>query len=159
MPDTTKDCVLAAALIALGAGALVVLAHTRSGGANVADVVGFATLPRLYAGLLIGLGALLGANALLKALRQRAAGAAAARSRSSLADPKVLLRTVGALALLVLYVIGLERFDFLAVTAAFLAAMFLLYGRGPLWRVLLIAAVGAAALDVLFVRIIDLPLH
>jgi len=67
MSESAKDSFLAAAFIALGSAALIVLAHTHSGGANVADVVGFGTLPRLYAGLLVGLGALLAGSSLIRA--------------------------------------------------------------------------------------------
>ena len=64
-----------------------------------------------------------------------------------------------AMALTALYVAGLERLQFFPVTAVFLAAMFLLYGRRPLWGVGLAALLGAAALDVVFIRVINLPLH
>lgn len=159
MFESTKDSILAAVLIALGIGALIVLAHTRSGGTDVADVVGFATLPRLYAGLLVGLGGVLAASSLIKRLREARGHSAVHRIRSPLADPTVLVRTFGSIVLLVLYVLGLQQFSFFPVTAIFLAVMFFLYGRGPIWRVLLVAVIGAAALDVLFIRIIDLPLH
>jgi len=159
MSESAKDCFLAAFFIALGSAALIVLAHTHSGGANVADVVGFGTLPRLYAGLLVGLGALLAGSSLIKLLQEARGRAAVLRIRSPLADPTVLMRTLGSMVLLVLYVLGLQQFTFFPVTAVFLAVMFFLYGRGPIWRVLLVAVVGAAALDVLFIRLIDLPLH
>ena len=159
MSESTKDSLLAAVLIVLGIGALVVLAHTRSGGGNVANVVGFATLPRFYAALLIGLGGLLAVSSLVKLLREVRGHQAVHRIRSALADPVVLMRTFGSIVLLVLYVLGLQQLAFFPVTAVFLAVMFFLYGRGPIWRVLIVAVVGAAALDILFIRIIDLPLH
>lgn len=159
MSELSKDVVLAIVLMVFGAGALIVLAYTHSGGAHVANVVGFATLPRLYASLLIGLGALLGGNSLIEMHRDARAGRAPLRNRSPLADRTVLLRTVGTVALLVLYVIGLEHTAFFPATTVFLGVMFLIYGRAPLWRVLLVAILGAAALDVLFIQVINLPLH
>ena len=128
------------------------LAHTRAGGINVADVVGFATLPRLYAGLLVGLGGVLAASSLVKRLREARGHSAVHRIRSPLADATVLVRTFGSIVLLVLYVLGLQQFSFFPVTAIFLAVMFFLYGRGPIWRVLLVAVIGAAALDVVRIQ-------
>ena len=159
MSESAKDSVLAAVLIALGVGALVVLAHTRSGGTSGADVIGFASLPRLYAILLIGLGGLLAISSVTKLLGEARGRLQARRIRSALANPTILLRTIGTVVLLILYVLGLQKFVFFPVTALFLAAMFFLYGRGPIWAVILVAIVGAGTLDVLFIRIIDLPLH
>lgn len=159
MSETSKDLILALVLMAVSIAALLVLAHTRSGGEDVANVVGFATLPRLYAILLIGLSMLLGGNAVLRARREMRDPAEVGKAGSLLANPTVLIRMVGAVMLLVLYVLALQDFSFLPVTIAFLAAMFLLYGRRPLWRVALVALLGGIGLDVLFIRIIDLPLH
>ncbi len=159
MSESTKDFVLAAAFIAVGVAALVVLARTKAGGSSGADVVGFATLPRLYAGLLVGLGALLAASSLFKMLRDARSHHVAPKVRSAFADPIVLMRAFGSIVLMILYVLGLQQFPFFPVTAVFLAVMFFLYGRGPIWRVLLVAILGGAVLDVLFIRIINLPLH
>ncbi len=135
------------------------LAGTRSGGEDVANVVGFATLPRLYALLLVALSILLGASALIRNRKEARGLIAPDEVHSVLADRTVVLRMVGAVVLLILYVIGLESFSFLPLTIAFLAAMFLLYGRRPLWAVGLVAVLGGLALDIVFIRIIDLPLH
>jgi len=159
MSEASKDFLLAIVLIAVSIAALVVLEYTRSGGEDVANVVGFATLPRLYAILLIGLSSLLGISALLRARRESRSSTEQSRVRSLLANRSVLFRMVGAVTLLVLYVLALQYFSFLPVTILFLAAMFLLYGRRPLWRVALVAVLGGVSLDLLFIRIIDLPLH
>ncbi len=159
MSESMKDLVVAVALAALGLGTLVVLARTPNSGAQVADVLDFATLPRLYALLLVGLSVLLGASALVRRAREARSAGGLQRARSALADPAVLARAAGSVALTALYVAGLERLAFFPVTAAFLAAMFLVYGRRPLWGVALAALAGAAALDAVFVRVIDLPLH
>ena len=159
MSDSTKDFVLAMVLLALSVLALAVLARTRSGGEDVANVVGFATLPRLYALLLAGLSILLAAGALIRNRREARGLIERGEIHSVLADRTVLMRMVGAVGLLVLYVIGLQYLSFLPTTIVFLAAMFLLYGRRPLWAVGLVAVLGGAALDIVFIRIIDLPLH
>ena len=159
MSDSAKDFVLAVVLMALSVVALLVLAGTRSGGEDVANVVGFATLPRLYALLLVALSMLLGASALIRNRKEARGLLAPGEVHSVLADRTVVLRMAGAVVLLVLYVIGLESFSFLPLTIAFLAAMFLLYGRRPLWAVGLVAVLGGLALDIVFIRIIDLPLH
>jgi len=159
MSESGKDSVLAVVLIALGVAALVVLAHTRSGGTSGADVIGFASLPRVYALLLIVLGGMLAASSAARLLREARGRVQPHRIRSALADPTILMRMIGSIVLLVLYAVGLQYFVFFPVTAVFLAAMFLLYGRGPIWRVILVSLLGAGAFDVLFIRIIDLPLH
>jgi hypothetical protein len=159
MSESAKDLALAAALAAVGGAALIALSRTADKGAHVADVVGFATLPRLYAGILVALSALMGAGALLRMLAGRQAGSTPGAVAPLLAQRVVLIRTAGTVALTVLYVLGLERFPFFPVTAGFLGASFLLYGRRPLWAVALIAVLGAAILHGVFVGIIDLPLH
>lgn len=159
MSERFKDLLLALVLIVVGVGALIVLAHTKSGGTDSANVVGFATLPRLYAALLVGLGLLLAGTSGVQVIKERRGTVTPTMVSSALSDPIVLMRAIGTVVLLVLYVVGLEALPFFPVTVAFLALMFLIYGRKPLWRVLIVAAVGAAALDVVFVRIIELPLH
>ncbi len=159
MSESTKDLVVALALVAFGVATLVVLAHTHNNGAHVADVLDFATLPRLYGLLLLGLSVLLAATSLVRKRREMRSGAALGRAPSPLSNPVVLGRAAGTVVLTALYVVGLERLQFFPVTAVFLAAMFLLYGRRPLWGVGLAALLGAAALDVVFIRVINLPLH
>lgn len=159
MTESIKDLLLAIGLAALGMAMLLVLHNTHNNGAHVADVLDFATLPRIYALMLTGLSLLLAGSALFNARKKEGTEAASSRARSPHLNPVVLGRAVGTVALTVLYVLGIESLPFFPVTAMFLAVTFILYGRRPFWGVAVVALLGSAALDVVFVRIINLPLH
>ena len=159
MTESKKDVLLAIALVALGLGTLFVLSRTPDNGTHAADVLDFATLPRIYALMLTALSGVLAVTAWLRGRQVHKWSAPEDRRRSALSEPRVLGRALGTIALTAIYIVAIEHLNFMVATTTFLALTFLLYGRRPLWGVALTAVLGAAALDVVFIRIIDLPLH
>lgn len=157
MSEHAKDVMLAAALIAVGVAAVVIINATKGQvGISGTDFVGFETLPTIYGGLLAVLSAVYLAGSVRK-LR---------RDRQRPIEPRppgavrttVAVRTFGALAALIVYAFLLESVHFLFLTAAFLVALFLLFGQRNPWRIGIASAAGAAGLYGLFIVGLDLPI-
>lgn len=142
------DCV--AALVLAGIGLFVVVqSWTSASGVFVkAGGVTAWTLPGIYGAILVVLSLLLLAKSLL---------GPAVRSDFNL-DRRAWVRVVGTVAVAVLYAFALSAVPFFVATAAVLAALFVLYGRRNLPAVAATALVGAGVLDVLFIRLLKLPL-
>jgi hypothetical protein len=164
MSEKAKDLLLAAALIVVGAAALVAINTTRQTNISTTGALGFAVLPSIYAGLLILLALLMMATVVFgegsSPTPRAGAGAAVAEAPESAGPTRrtIALRTWGTLALLLTYVVALPRLPFMLITAAYLSAMFLLYGQRSLPRILLLSIVGGIAFHALFVWALDLPL-
>ncbi|MEF2553973.1 tripartite tricarboxylate transporter TctB family protein [Aurantimonas sp. A2-1-M11] len=70
----------------------------------------------------------------------------------------VVVRRIGTLLLLIGFILMLKQIPFFIASAIFLSAMFVLLGQTSLWRIGLVALVGAGALHLLFVVALSLPL-
>ncbi|MFQ5936057.1 MAG: tripartite tricarboxylate transporter TctB family protein [Acidiferrobacterales bacterium] len=165
MPGKLADMILAIVFIAIGLLVLNDIRSTEHTGYNVIESITFATMPSIYAGLLIGLSLLFGATATFEILRERRSkkgtiDAAAVRSEeTSGASRKITaVRTVSTVVAVVVYVLLLEYIHFLALTAIFLFVMFQLYGQRSVVGTGAVAIVGAAALHGLFITILKLPI-
>lgn len=148
-----QDLALATVLAALAVFVLIDMGTAATTNIVRGGQVTHATLPMLYAGLLLFLTSLLAAKALFR-LRQPDTGEPA----FSLA-PGVWLRIAGTLVTLLAYVLLLKSpVPFVVLTGGFLALLFVLYGHRSLLQVGLVAIIGAVALDALFIRILHLPI-
>ena len=71
MSDSVKDLVLAVFLVAFGAFVFFDIAHTQQAGFIVIESISFSTLHSIYAGLLVALAMLYGANSVRRILLAR----------------------------------------------------------------------------------------
>jgi hypothetical protein len=163
MRDALKEALLGLALLAVGIVALVLIRRPRemvtlgSGGMN------YATLPEVYSVLLIVLAALYLISVLRHAraslLRRRQSEEDAARADGLLPSRRIVwMRIILAFLALVAYVVMLQFTNFFVITAAFLAAMFLIFGERSLPRIVLVSLIAAASFYGLFVNLLNLPL-
>lgn len=163
MGNRVADLVLAIVLVAIGAFILIDINSTEQTGHSVIESVGFATLPSIYAGLLVALSGTLGGVALLGLLRERSvrrkSGSGNRRTAPRAGGLSALdgLRTVGTIVAVLVYALLLKYVNFFALTAVFLLVMFHLYGQRSLLRTGVVALVGAAAFHALFVMALKLP--
>lgn len=150
-----SDVLLGVVLILFGLGALYLLGDIQS--VSMANAISSSTLPSVYATLLAALSGLMVISAIVRRLREGAARNARGSGAAAFPWPHAL-RAGGTLVLLVTYVLALSWIPFFVATAAFLMATLLLYGRAPLWRVVLLALVAAGAFHWLFIELIKLPI-
>jgi Tripartite tricarboxylate transporter TctB family len=150
--SASQDAVVALFLAAFGVFVLVDMGMAR--GANIVGAGGvtFATLPMLYAGLLLLLSALMLVGAIVR-LRREPDGKIA-----FVLAPVVWVRIGSTIGLCLLFALLLNRVPFMLLTAVFLFLLFLAYGHRKFQSALVVAVVGAIGLDALFLRILHLPL-
>lgn len=159
MSEQAKDTAFGLVLAAVGIGAIALI-NTTKGERAIAgtDVMSFSTLPTIYGSLL----AVLSLLYVLGALRGGGAAKAGAANPEAKAPAReraiVAIRIAGVLAALIAYAVLLEYLNFLVLTTAFLAAMFVLFGQRPYWKVGLVSAAGGAGLYGLFIVALDLPI-
>lgn len=155
--DKARDLVLAGAIALFAIGGFVFVNPTGVEVFQGPGGLSWRSLPFLYSGLLLALTLLFAAATLRDLLLARRSGAAEApRERT---PPSVTLRRAATLAVLLLYVAGFTAFGFTLTTPLFLFCMFYVFGRTSLAGNLALALVGGAALWLLFVQILDLPLR
>lgn len=147
-----QDIIVAAVLAALAAFVLFTMSGRTSTNIVKAGEVTATTLPLLYGAILLFLTAVLAGKALYNLRRP------GKKTTAFSHPPKVWARIAGTLILLTAYVALLKEVPFLPLTAVFLAAMFVLYGHRRWLPIALVAGIGAVALDVLFIRILSLPI-
>ena len=165
MSDSVKDLVLAVFLVAFGAFVFVDITHTEQAGFSVIESVSFSTLPSIYAGLLVALAMLYGANSMRGVLRARdrrdvEPGETAQRisGTGEQSEKIVAIRTVGTVVTSFVFVLLLEYVNFFVLTTAFLFVMFRLYGQKSLALTGIIAIFGGTAFYVLFIVILKMPI-
>ncbi len=165
MSDSVKDLVLAVFLVAFGAFVFVDIAHTQQAGFVVIESVSFSTLPSIYAGLLVALAMLYGANSMrgiLQARDQRDVESGETAQRISgtgeQSEKIVAIRTVGTVVTSFVFVLLLEYVNFFVLTTAFLFVMFRLYGQKSLALTGIVAIFGGTAFYVLFIVILKMPI-
>lgn len=139
-----------AALVLTGIGVFVVATSWSSASGVFVKAGGITawTLPGIYGAILVGLALLLLTKALLRH------GGDAGRTL----DRRGWLRVVGTLIAAVAYGMALTEVPFFLSTAVLLAALFVLYGRRQVVPIVVTALVGAGVLDVLFIRLLNLPI-
>lgn len=160
------DIVAAGIMFAL---AVFVLVSTFIGfGSAFADAGGVfpETLPRVYGIALLVLSAVLGFEAWLR--RNLAPGPVETDNSKAEAVPPADYspfpknfpwgRIFGTLAAIIAYAIALPLVPFLPLTAVLLAALFVLYGHRSVVSIALVAGIGSLLMDVLFIRVLNLPL-
>jgi hypothetical protein len=148
----------AAAVVFIVVGLLAIVLIRRGGVASrivETQTLTYATLPTLYGALLVILAGILGAGSVLKMRIQRREPPAAEKKGGSRV---VRVRTFGTLVLLLAYALLLEHLPFLVLTAAFLAVLFLLYGRRPIWMIACLSVLGGLGFYYLFIYFLNLPL-
>jgi hypothetical protein len=67
-------------------------------------------------------------------------------------------RILGTLAAMIVFAFALPLLPFWPLSAAMLAALFVLYGHRSWVTIALVAGIGSLMMDVLFIRILNLPL-
>ena len=164
MSDSVKDLVLAVFFVAFGAFVFFDISHTQQSGFIVIESISFSTLPSIYAGLLVALAMLYGANSVRRILlardqREVESGETAERISETGEQSKkiVAIRTVGTVVTLSVFTLLLEYVNFFVLTTAFLFVMFRLYGQKSLALTGIVAVVGGTAFHVLFIVILKLP--
>lgn len=152
MVGSARRDLISAIGLALIAGYVVWRSWT-SDSAAFADAGGITpgTLPGLYGLLLMALAGLLALNA-FRTRRGPDAPSGFALTRTA------WLRIAASLVFLTGYALLLPVVPFFVLTAAFLALMFVVYGHRRPAPVLAVALIGAGALDLLFLRVLQLPL-
>ncbi len=165
MSDSVKDLVLAVFLVAFGAFVYFDITHTEQAGFSVIESVSFSTLPSIYAGLLVALAMLYGANSVRRILlardqREVESGETAERISETGEQSKkiVAIRTVGTVVTSFVFVLLLEYVNFFVLTTAFLFVMFRLYGQKSLALTGIVAIFGGTAFYVLFIVILKMPI-
>jgi hypothetical protein len=151
-----KDLIAAVAFIIISIFAVVII---RSGGVASSmvrtETLTYATLPTVYGVLLAALSTILAAVSLIK-LRSKS------DSVASPGEPQkgrlVFPRTFGTLVLTTAYAFLLDYLPFFILTTCFLATLFLLFGRRPVWMVACLSILGGGGFYYLFVHFLNLPL-
>jgi len=169
--EKKKDILLALGLLAVGVVALIEINATTEQSRIVSAQA--ATMPSIYAWLLIGLvGLFIGIT-----IRDMRADRLAAQSdqEADTVSPEeeemqgdvevvdirrktILLRTFGTLIALLAYVLLLKYVHFMILTTLFLFVMFLLFGQRSIKKIAVISICGGAAFYFLFVYLLKLPL-
>ena len=172
--EKKKDILLALGLLAVGVVALIEInATTEQSRIVSAQALTYATMPSIYAWLLIGLvGLFIGIT-----IRDMRADRLAAQSdqEADTVSPEeeemqgdvevvdirrktILLRTFGTLIALLAYVLLLKYVHFMILTTLFLFVMFLLFGQRSIKKIAVISICGGAVFYFLFVYLLKLPL-
>ncbi|MCK4534122.1 MAG: tripartite tricarboxylate transporter TctB family protein [Syntrophobacterales bacterium] len=169
MSGKTKDFLIAIALLVIGIGAIVIINMEKEyqrieSGAKLT----YATLPSIYAGLLIFLVVIFLIQTLRVIKTERSgesvpsAGESGPKNDDVQATPvsrRVLqVRTVGTLIVLLIYVSLLEYVHFMINTTLFLGIMFWLYGQRSLKKIVVVSLIGSTAFYFLFIYILDVPI-
>jgi len=159
-----RDAALSTTLIVVGIAAIVRVNSVGTSRAVETQTLTHATLPTLYASLLVLLSLMLLAGSVRSILgsRSRAADqgvpANGRLDRWTAESTLQRVRWVGTLTLLVVYAVLLPRIHFLLLTTAFLALLFVLYGRRGWLKVVAASVLGGVGFYLLFIVFLDLPL-
>jgi putative tricarboxylic transport membrane protein len=160
----TRDLVGGILAILIGASYFAFALQIRA--SSLADGVGPAGLPKVLGILMIGLGIVLCAQALLSARRRALPLPADARvagdsdsddalRRSGLAGPA---RAGGLLAIGIVYLLIVRTVGYVPAIAVLIITAALYGGAAPGWRVVAIGLAGAIFYYVLFVLVLGIPL-
>ena len=150
----TRDLTCSAVLLIISASYYSLASGI--GRSALADEVGPAGLPVLYAALLATLALALAAKALLRPLLLRAAADTAEKGAPSLGF--ILLRAAGVFAIGVGYLLIVPLAGYFVTLILVIAAMALFYGERASGRLAATAIAGAAVFWVLFVWLLGIPM-
>lgn len=159
-----REAALSTALIVVGIAAIVRVNSVGTSRAVATQTLTHATLPTLYASLLVLLSLVMLIGSLRSILRSRRAnvGRQAAEHHEPAGSPsegtRLLVRWFGTLTLLVFYALLLPQIHFLVLTTVFLALLFLLFGRRGWLKVAAASVLGGAGFYLLFIVFLSLPL-
>ncbi len=163
--EKAKDLLLGASLLAVGLFALFSINTSVQIQISSGRTINFATMPSIWAGLLVFLSLLFIANALSEILaerRRRAEGEGEPTSRDTgwyTGNNRItVIRMVGTLVLLIAYIFLLQYANFAALTTIFLFSMFLLYGQTSLKKNAVVAICGGIGFYLLFIYFLKLPI-
>jgi hypothetical protein len=156
-----RDAVVSAVLIVVGLAAIFRINTVGTSRAVVTQSLTHASLPTLYASLLVLLSAVMLIGA-LRVLLRRPIGARDDALRPSEGGTATdhssfLVRWLGTLAALVVFALLLPHVPFLLLTTVFLASLFWLFGRTGLVKVAAASIIGGSAFYLLFVVFLRLP--
>lgn len=151
---------LAAAAV-LAAIALFAWFWIRSGSTIViagSGGVTHATMPSIYAAVLLVLSALLAVHALIRIRRDDIPSGQATVPLEEPTKAANAVRFVGTVIALLVYAALLGNAPLSLLTMGFLFGMFWLYGHRRLVPTAIVAVIGGLAIDLLFIRALHLPL-
>lgn len=154
-----RDLFGGSAAVAIGAGYLAMALEIRNSALD--DSVGPAGLPKVLAGLMIGLGVILCVKALLASRVARPVGPVSdegATSEASRIRPRGILKAAGLLGIAVGYLLIVRTVGYLPSVFALIVAAALYGGTALTWRVFAIGAGGAVFYWLLFVVLLGIPL-
>jgi hypothetical protein len=147
---------LACSLTLLAVAGIYYALASDIGETALADEIGPAGLPLIYAAVLAGLGVLIGLGVVL---RHGLGSGKAAPARGSAIGPLLQLRrAAGALGIGVGYLLVVPVIGYPFAIALLIGAMAVYQGERPTARLALVACAGAAALFVLFDLVLGVPM-
>lgn len=158
-----RDAAVSSVLIVVGLAAIVRINTVGTSRAAFTQTLTHASLPTLYASMLVFLSALMLIGSLRALLKRRSSVERGDADRSlhrgaSSESNRLLLRWLGTLAALVVYAGLLPHVQFLLLTTSFLAILFWLFGRTGLVKVAAASITGGFAFYLLFIVFLRLPL-
>ena len=166
MKDKVKDLILGLVFLIVAGVALVGI-RTSEGGTQIdsAAKLNYATMPTVYACLLILLVAIFMFQTLLSMRSEKYAeqklqnkGAEREQHEETAVSPKtIIFRTWGTLLILLFYVFSLEYINFLFLTILFLVTLFLLYGQRSIRKITAVSICGGSLYYFIFIYILNLP--
>lgn len=162
----TKDIILGISLISVGLYASISIQLTESTGLITDQLMNHATLPSIWGGLLAALTSLWMIQVISELCHvNKALGMLGGNDHVFSIDrmfPTIsrtlILRMIASIIAIIVYAVMFEEAPFFLITGAFLFAMLLAFGQPLYWKTGLIAAIGCAALHVVFVNFLQLPL-
>lgn len=166
MSDKLKDLILGLGFLVVGATALISI-RSSGGGTRIdsAAKLTYATMPTVYAWILILLVSLFILKTLLSIRKERILNRQD-KSREIekpeqgplIVSPQlILLRTWATLVILFCFVFLLEYIHFLVLTILFLASLFFLYGQRSIKKVTTVSICGGVVYYIVFIYILNLP--
>lgn len=159
-----RDILVSLVLISLGIFAIININMSEGGKITETATLTAATLPTIYSSLLIFLAVIVLTGALRKLITGRHGSQAESVSAVSIevkvetSWKMIMLRTWGTLGLLIVYALLLAHVNFIVLTTAFLAALFVLFGRRKPWAVAIASALGGTGFYLLFIYFLKLPI-
>ncbi|MBL0378215.1 MAG: tripartite tricarboxylate transporter TctB family protein [Desulfofustis sp. PB-SRB1] len=159
-----RDISISVVFILLGVLAIVNINSGEQGRVAETATLTASTLPTIYGALLIILAGIILLGALNKLLTGRQSKEPESINvvfdeiKATASPAVVLVRTFGALALLIIYALLLAYINFTILTACFLAALFVLLGRRSPLQIGLASVLGSIGFYILFIYFLNLPI-
>lgn len=159
-----RDILVSLVFISLGIFAIININMGEGGQITETATLTAATLPTIYGSLLIFFAGIILFGALRKLVTGRC-GSGPERVNTLSVEASVdvgwkmvMLRTWGTLGLLVVYALLLAYLNFIVLTAVFLAALFVLFGRRKPRKIAIASILGSVGFYLLFIYFLKLPI-